>query len=355
MNKIISNSFMSEPDRRDISQKTESISSSIIDIVIVSFNTREYLENCLGILTESGGGVTSKVIVVDNASTDCSVDMVENNYSMVTLVKNPQNIGFAAAVNQGARLSNSPYLLLLNPDTIIPTHLKMALINFMGARPEIGALGCKMLNKDMTIQPSAFRRYPSLSTTLAGFLNIDNILRMLFPYWDFPGKYELSLNEYCNNQEVAHVTGACLMLRRSSLEAAGYFDERFFFSGEETDLQFRLRRLGYKVYLLNEVSVVHFGGGSSHNAPLKGRYLYIDGLKTFFMKHYGKFQTALILLINIFDEIVKVLAWLLAVPFVIIIKSDLYKGKINDHWMWLKVYYYIFIQVLYGRTRIQCS
>lgn len=318
--------------------RDDRVDKTNVDIVIVNYNTREYLKICLENLISGMARKETKTIIVDNASTDGSAEMVEKEFPSVILVRNSQNLGFAAAVNQAIRLSSSSYILLLNPDTLPPPCLDESLVLFIDNHPEAGAIGCKIVNPDGSTQSSAYIRFPSLMSYLTMFLNIDHLIRKVFPNWNYPGKYELSLKEYNSSRELAHISGACIMLRRSALDRIGLLDEHFYFSREETDLQYRIKTSGYSILYYPDVKIVHFGGVSSVKMPLKGRNLYIDGELTYFLKYYGRGHTALMTTVRIIDETCKALIWGAIIPFIFIFKPKVILRNIKDHLLWVKLY-----------------
>lgn len=327
-----SNSFRTESERKESSSEKVPITPTTVDIIIVSFNTQEYLKKCLGALIDGKSLVSKRIIVVDNASTDSSADMVENFFSMVTLVRNPQNRGFAAAVNQAVSLSNSTYILLLNPDVVCTPLTVDILTNFMNIHTEVAAVGPLIVNERERMQESAFVRPPSLSTTIVNFLSMERLIKRLWP--DFPGKYSISIREARTSREVCHLLGACLLLRRKAFEEAGGFDESFFVFREETDLCLRLQKLRWKIRYYPEVSVIHHGAMSVKKIGLLGKLTAVQSDITFFRKYGGNGKLVAILGIRILEEFIKFLPWILGLlvpPF-----RKLSFKKLVNHQEWLK-------------------
>jgi GT2 family glycosyltransferase len=247
-------------------------------IVIVSFNCREPLRQCLSGLQV--GGTLSRVVVIDNASTDGTAEMIRQDFSSALLVANAENRGFAAACNQGIRATTEEFVLLLNPDTLPEATGLRALLQTMIDQPTIGACGPRILNPDGTLQRSC-RRFPTLGVILCAELG-----------WQEP--YRMSGWAHDTTREVDQLMGSCLLLRRAALEQVGLLDERFFLYFEEVDLCWRLKRAGWRVLFVSQASVVHLGGQSSaadRSAALRHRY---RSLFEFYRKHFPRWQLPLL-------------------------------------------------------------
>ncbi|HEX2909181.1 MAG TPA: glycosyltransferase family 2 protein [Chloroflexia bacterium] len=233
--------------------------SPLLTTVIVNWNTRELLRNCLNSLI-NGTCVPQQIWVVDNASTDGSPDMVRAEFPEINLLVNSHNSGFAAANNQGIRAANpTEYVLLLNPDTEVPAKSIDKLVAYLELHPEIGAAGVQLLNPDGTLQAS-YDHYYSFVASFWRNLLVKKLFRLS------PGTVTRSEAEAL---EVDWIIGACVMLRRAALSEVGLLDESFFMYGEEVDLQRRIREAGWKIIILPHVNIVHFGGQSSKQASLK--------------------------------------------------------------------------------------
>jgi GT2 family glycosyltransferase len=208
-----------------------------VTIVIVSYNCRPALQACLLKLTAEGD--TPPILVVDNASTDDTAEMVARDFPEVQLLQNTGNYGFAAACNQGIRASASDFILLLNPDTLLKRAALQKLTDTMRAHPNIGACGPRVLNTDGSLQPSC-RRFPTLGAMICDELGLGR----LFARSRRLAKYRMHGWEHDENREVDQLMGSCLLLRRQSLEHIGLLDERFFLYFEEVDLCRRLQQTG---------------------------------------------------------------------------------------------------------------
>ncbi len=253
--------------------------SILTTIVIVNWNTRELLYNCLKTILDTTS-TTYQIWVVDNASTDGSAEMVNSSFPQVNLIANPKNDGFAAANNLAIRQAQpTEYVLLLNPDTEVKPGSLDALVAFLQQNPTVGATGVQLLNPDGTNQ----RSYDYFYNFFASFWR-NLLVKKLFHLT--PGTVEQPDRDAL---EVDWIIGACLMLRNEALREVGLLDESFFMYGEEVDLQQRLRKRGWKIMLLPKVSIVHYGGQSSKQASLKmmiqeyrSRYLLIRKHNSFF-------------------------------------------------------------------------
>ncbi len=230
-----------------ISEKPGSIS-----IIIVSYNTKQLLHDCLKSIFNDESGLISEVIVVDNNSTDGSPEMVAQEFPNVNLIRNQVNLGYAKAVNQGIRQSRSDYFLILNPDIEVLEGAIANLWEFMETHQDVGIAGAQLLNPDGSIQMSCrtFYTFPVLlmrRTPLGKlFPNAKLIRRHLMMDWD-----------HQSDMEVDWVLGACMMVRRSAFESVGGMDERFFLYFEDVDWCYRMKKHGWKVYYVHSAKMRH--------------------------------------------------------------------------------------------------
>ncbi len=237
-----------------------------LSILIVNWNTRDYLAKCLRSLSDTAthvaaaahtlafGNYAVDVFVVDNASTDDSVAMVRTEFAWVKLIENDRNAGFACANNQGIRASEGHYVLLLNSDTEVKPDAIVTLIDFMDATPHAGAAGAHLLNADGSLQPSC---QPML-TPWREFWRLtflDNVWRR--------STYNMTRWTSPTPHRVEVIKGACLMLRRAALDGIGLLDEQYFMYTEEVDLCYRLMKDGWTLHWLPRAVVVHYGEASS--------------------------------------------------------------------------------------------
>ncbi|HUL21111.1 MAG TPA: glycosyltransferase family 2 protein [Thermodesulfobacteriota bacterium] len=256
-----------------------------LSIIIVSWNTREYLLSCLESIFEEGDAKVWEVIVIDNRSADGSGCEAEKRFPEIHLIENEKNLGFAKATNQGLKRAAGKYVLLLNPDTRMKSGAVERLILFMNAFPKVGVAGVQLLNSDGSRQNS-IANFPSLATEL---LN-KSLLRWLFPKC-FPGK-EM---DYPEPIEVDSVIGACMMVRREAMEQVGLLDEDYFLFLEETDWCYRMKRAGWKIYHVPQAGVYHFQGRSAEKDKKRARIEYYASRYHFFKKNKGNFQWFILL------------------------------------------------------------
>jgi len=229
------------------------MSKTDLSIVIVNWNTRELLRNCLvSVYKTLGNALFFEVFVVDNGSTDGSREMVKAEFPRARLIENETNRGFAAANNQALAIMSGRYALLLNSDAVLTEKAVSTLFQFLEAHPEAGMACGQLLNADGSKQNS-IAPFPTILTLL---LNV-SLLEYLFPK-RYPSK------RYHHGQpvEIESGVGACLILRKQALDQVGLFDERYFFFFEETDLALRLRKAGWKIYHVPEVLIYHYQGQS---------------------------------------------------------------------------------------------
>ena len=267
-----------------------------LSIVIVSWNVRDLLRRCLrSILTEAQlspddrvfqiGDWKVEILVIDNASTDGSSEMVHDEFPHVGLIVNDENRGFTAANNQGLTLSRGRYLLLLNPDTEIVDEALATMLSYMQGDDEIGALGPRLLNIDGSPQSSR-RRFPTFSTALVESTVVqewwgDNRILRRYYMADIPDD---------TTQKVDWVVGACLLVRRETYEQVGGLDEGFFMYSEELDWCRRIKDAGWEIVYLPTASIIHHEGKSSEQV-VPARHIYFQSSKVrYFRKHHGAFQ-----------------------------------------------------------------
>ena len=257
-----------------------------LSIIIVTWNVRRHVLDCLQSIGRCPLCDAFEVIVVDNASTDGTVDAVRRDSPHVTVLANEKNRGFAAASNQGIAESRGQYLLLLNPDTIVHPHSLDTLRSFMDSHPDVGVCGPRLLNGDGTIQASA-RRFPTFRATLHHY-TIFRHLRIFQPRYqswvmaDFP---------HDNQRDVDQLMGSALLLRRAAVAQVGPMDERFFMYFEEVDLCYRLRQAGWRIVFLPDAIITHLGGRSSRQTPVAARMMMLGSLLRYFRKHRGPVVT----------------------------------------------------------------
>ncbi len=228
-------------------------------VIIVSWNCRDDLRACLKSLQQSGIDSVGSVVVVDNASSDGSAEMVRQEFPFASLQRSSSNVGFAAANNFAIRKTHSPYVLLLNPDTeVLPPGLG-PLVAFMDAHPAVWAAGPTLLNTDRSHQRTGVR-FPSVWNLLVEAMFLDR----LFPGTHLFGSHRELYRMDAGPRQVDYTQGSCLIVRKDAVErSVGLIDEGYFMYFEETDWCYRMRKAGGEVWIVPEARVVHRGGGTT--------------------------------------------------------------------------------------------
>lgn len=279
-----------------------------VSIIIVNWNTREFLQGCLRSIYEQTRDINYEIIVVDNASTDGSVEMVKKNFPQVMLVENSSNLGFARANNIGIRSSKGRYICLINSDVIVLDDCIENLMSFMDERPATGMIGPRILNSDRTLQPSC-RHFPTIWNNLCQSLGLNHLFPKspFFSYW---------IMDYWNHDSVRSVdalSGCFWMVRREVLKEVGLLDEDFFIYGEDIDWCRRFHKASQDVVFYPDAEAIHVGGASSDNAPIKFYLAMQKADLMYWRKHHGKIgkagYTAVILLRNALRVIARALQY----------------------------------------------
>jgi hypothetical protein len=253
-------------------------------VIIVNWNTKDLVCQCIDSLAQTLKKTDTEVFVVDNGSTDGSLGVVREKFPGVRLIENPVNLGFAKANNQAISLSSREYLLLLNPDTQVKDEAIERMLSFMDAHPEAGVVGAQLLNVDASKQNS-IANFPSLATEL---------LNKSFLRWLFPDKFPGKETDYPGPVEVDSVIGACMMARRKALEQVGLLDEEYFLFLEETDCCYRMKKAGWKIYHIPQAKILHFQGKSAEAEKGKARIEYYRSRYHYFRKNRGSFQSSVL-------------------------------------------------------------
>lgn len=250
-----------------------------VSIIILNWNTRDLLADCLDSVAQTCGDLDLETIVVDNASSDGSQDMVRQRFPHVRLIANSENVGFARGNNQGIAMSRGRYALLLNSDALLLDHSLPAMLELAEAEPRAGIVGAHLLNSDHSFQAS----HTPFPTLWREFLILSGVGRKLHGPW-YPSR---GPQEGKGPQVADYVEGACLLVRRQAFEEVGGLDENYFMYAEEVDWCYAMREKGWQVWYQPSAKVIHLGGGSSKNRkPQREADLYRSRVR-FFRKHYG--------------------------------------------------------------------
>lgn len=250
-----------------------------ISIIIINWNTRDLLAECLESLYQTISGTSFDIWVVDNASTDDSVQMVQAKFPEVQLILNHDNVGFARANNQAMAASQGRTILLFNSDAVATPGAVASLLETIKAHPQAGIVGGHLLNPDGSFQAS-YSPFPNLWQE---FLILSGLGRLLYGRW-YPSR---GPQEVKGPQPVDYVEGACLLVRRGAFEQVGGLDEGYFMYAEEVDWCYSMRRAGWQVWYQPAARIIHHGGGSSRNRRTQREADLYRSRVRFFRKHYG--------------------------------------------------------------------
>ncbi|MDD2436087.1 MAG: glycosyltransferase family 2 protein [Massilibacteroides sp.] len=254
-----------------------------VSIVIVNYNVCFLLEQCLLSVQAATNGIDAEIIVVDNHSTDHSMDYLQPKFPEVRFIENPDNPGFAKANNQAIKESRGEYILILNPDTVIGEESIRTLCFFMDEQERVGAVGVKMLDGHGLFLPESKRSFP---TPWVSFCKLFGLSR-LFPNSRQFSRYYLPYLNPDKQHKVDVLAGAFMFIRRPALDKAGLFDESFFMYGEDIDLSYRLTLAGYVNYYLPE-RILHYKGESTKHKDFKYIKAFYNAMLIFYKKYYPR-------------------------------------------------------------------
>lgn len=263
-----------------------------LGIVILNWNTRDLLRRCLQTVFASEGAFTKRVVVVDNASTDHSADMVASEFPAAELIVNDDNIGYPAGNNVGLRhlgyadhgrpsVDVPRYALLLNPDTEVPPSALADMLGFMNRHPDIGAAGPKLVLPDGSLDRACKRGFPTPMVSLYHFSGLSK----LFPNSRRFGRYNMTFIAPDEEAEVDSVVGAFMLVRREAIEQAGLLDEAFFMYAEDLDWAFRIKSGGWKIMYHPQVQVLHVKRAASRQSQ-RAQFEFWRAMLIFYRKHY---------------------------------------------------------------------
>ena len=253
-----------------------------LTVIIVNYNVKYYVEQCLNSLEKALDGIDSHIYVVDNHSKDGSVNYLSLHFKNIDLIDSNHNLGFARANNIAIRQSDSDYVLLLNPDTIVAEDTLREVVNFMDNHPKVGGVGVRMQNADGTLAMESRRGLP---TPLTSFFKMCGLCAC-FPQSRIFGRYYLSYLGWTEPQRIEVISGAFCFLRRAALDKIGLLDEDFFMYGEDIDLSYRLLKGGFENWYL-PLPILHYKGESTHKSSFHYVHVFYQAMLIFFRKHYG--------------------------------------------------------------------
>ena len=254
-----------------------------LSVVIVSYNVKYHLEQCIRSVIKASDSLEADIWVVDNASSDGSVEYLQAIFPDVHFISNTENVGFSRANNQAIRISEGEYVLLLNPDTIVAEDTLKGCVDFLDTHPTVGATGVRMLNADGTFAPESRRGLPTPFTSFCKMTGLSS----LFPKSRTFGKYYMKYLDPDEANPIEVISGAFNMLRRSALDKIGLLDEDFFMYGEDIDLSYRMLLGGWQNYYL-PYYILHYKGESTAKTSFRYVHVFYNAMLIFFNKHFGK-------------------------------------------------------------------
>lgn len=270
-----------------------------LSIIIVNYNVKHFLEQCLYSVRAATKGMGAETIVIDNLSTDNSLAYLQPKFPEVRFIANKENTGFGKACNQGFLLSTGKYILFLNPDTIVPEDCFTKCISFFESHPDAGAIGVKMIDGSGKFLKESKRAFPSPMTSLYKLFGLSQLL----PRSKTFSRYHLGHLDENENNEVDVLAGAFMMIRKDVLEKVGCFDEIFFMYGEDVDLSYRIQKAGYKNYYVADTRIIHFKGESTRKGTMNYVRMFYNAMSIFVRKHYGGSRA------GIFNFLIHVAIW----------------------------------------------
>lgn len=253
----------------------------MIDVVIINWNSGFYLEKCVESLLVYNHGTLNSIIIIDNASTDDSMHQLPVGNALVNRIFNSENLGFSKACNQGFKMAQAPYVLLLNPDAIVLENTLTEALRFMQKNPDVDVLGCQLKNEHGKISPSC-ARFPKPYRYFFHAIGLSSILPTVFNPPTLMADWD-----HLSNREVDQVMGAFMLMRRSIFDRIGYFDERYFVYYEELDFSLRLNQAGGISYFNADIKAIHVGGGTTRGVLGYRLFLSLRSRLQYARKHFS--------------------------------------------------------------------
>ena len=253
-----------------------------LSIIIVNYNVKYFLEQCLCSVEAAIENIEAEVIVIDNCSPDGSIAYLRQQFTWVIFIENNTNDGFARANNKALKQASGQYILFLNPDTILAEDTLEQCIFFFTKNPAAGAVGVRMIDGSGHFLPESKRAFPSPIVSFYKLIGLSS----LYPSSKRFGRYALGYLSEKEVHEVDVLAGAFMMIRKEILDKTGGFDEQFFMYAEDIDLSYRIQKTGYKNFYLGNISIVHFKGESTKRSSLNYVKLFYNAMNLFVKKHY---------------------------------------------------------------------
>ncbi len=250
-----------------------------VSVVIVSYNARYYLEQCLYSVEAALQNTEAEIIVVDNDSPEKPIDFIRHKFPHVKFIESKENLGFAKANNLGVETAKGEYVLILNPDTLIPENLFDSIIPFTENHPEMGALGVRLIDANGNFHPESKRNIPTFQNTFG------KLFGTLIDKKNSKGYYKTNVGEF-ETASAEVLVGAFMFLRKSVYKEVGGFDPRYFMYGEDIDLSYTLELKGFTNYYFGQISVLHYKGESTRKDK-KYLKIFFGAMQIFIKKYYG--------------------------------------------------------------------
>lgn len=262
------------------------MSIKLFSVIIVLYNNEKTIESCLASIFRNKNINLQEVIVVDNASSDDSLEIVENFFPLISIIRNKNNLGFAKANNQALKQAKGNFIFLLNPDTEVISNALEEMVAYMEKHDDVGILGPKLINADGSVQKE-INSFPKLLDSILVLLKLHRIspfARIIYPNYD-----------YKKTQEAEHLMGSVLLIRKEVFEKIGFFDEKFFLWFEETDFEKRAKEAGFKIVYYPRAVVKHLVGHSTKQLnPIKRQAIWNQSLGYYFQKHRPKLEQVIL-------------------------------------------------------------
>jgi len=308
-----------------------------LSIIIVNWNTKELLKDCIKSIYKKTQNIDYEIIIVDNASKDGSVKMLKEEFPQCITIASKENLGFAKGNNRAIQKANGKYILFLNPDTELKTEAIGGMINFMKENDEIGAIGCKLLNRDGSIQFTCARKFPTPFNKFC-FLTM---LNRIFPTCKFVSSTEMNYWDHLDSREVECLSGACVLTRKKIIDQVGGFDEKFFMYCEDVELCYRIKNHGWRIYYLAGEAIYHYSGASSNqrNESYFSTLLQLESNQNFLADNCGRSKAIQFRIAVFTGSIIRIIAIILILLGAIIYKSNKKQIAIYS----IKKYFNIFL------------
>ncbi|MFA7662315.1 MAG: glycosyltransferase family 2 protein [Patescibacteria group bacterium] len=273
-----------------------------LSIITVGWKVKDLLRECLTSIFEQTQNIDFEVFVIDNNSGDGTAEMVQNEFPQVNLIINPGNSGFAKANNQAIVRAKGEYVLLLNPDTRILDRALDKMVSFMESKTNCGIGACKLLNSDLSLQPS-IRRFPKLIDQVLILLKVQHLFANLKIFKN----YLATDFDYAQDSQVDQVMGAFMLIRRGVIDQIGMLDEEFWIWFEEVDFCQRTKKAGWEVWYTPRANIVHhFGQSFKQKMSFEKQKIFNASMRLYFKKHHSRLAYWTLLLVQ---PISLILAW----------------------------------------------